>query len=63
MEIHARVCTKDYVLRGGLDIPISKGQAVHINVVGVHGDEEYYNNPDEFDPENFNKENRDKRSP
>ncbi len=60
--IFNRVCTKDYVLRG-LGIPLKKGQPVHINVVGIHGDPQYYPSGGKFDPENFNSENKEARSP
>lgn len=36
---------------------LNVGQLVAISVHGIHHDEKYYPNPDEFDPERFTPEN------
>lgn len=51
-----RVCTKAYTLPN-TDIVLDKGTAVQIPVWAIHHDENYYENPSEFDPRRFTKEN------
>lgn len=34
------------------------GTRVHIPVLGIHRDAQYYPNPEEFNPENFSQENK-----
>ncbi|KAJ3642932.1 hypothetical protein Zmor_025678 [Zophobas morio] len=52
-----RECVKDYKVPGE-DVIIEKGTAVTISVLGIHYDEEYYPEPEKFDPERFNDENK-----
>lgn len=47
----------------GSDITVKKDQLVYINVAGIHYDEQFYPNPNEFNPENFSKESKANRSP
>ncbi|KAJ8927067.1 hypothetical protein NQ314_020513 [Rhamnusium bicolor] len=52
-----RVAGSDYKLPGGNNI-IEKGTQVLIPIESIHDDEEYFPNPDVFDPERFNDENK-----
>ncbi|XP_030768433.1 cytochrome P450 6k1-like [Sitophilus oryzae] len=54
-----RVCTKDYKIHG-TDIIIKKGTPTFISAWGLHKDPEYFPNPEKFDPERFNPENKHK---
>ncbi len=47
----------------GTDVTVKQGDLIYINVAGIHYDEKIYPNPNEFNPENFSKENKAKRSP
>lgn len=40
------------------DVVIEEGTKILVPIMGIHLDEEYYPNPDEFDPERFNEENK-----
>ncbi|XP_063929995.1 cytochrome P450 6a8-like [Zophobas morio] len=51
-----RECTQDYKVPDQ-DVIIKKGTRIFIPVLGIHYDEEYYPDPDKFDPERFNEEN------
>ncbi|KAJ8944241.1 hypothetical protein NQ314_009518 [Rhamnusium bicolor] len=51
-----RQCVKDYKVPDE-DVIIEKGNIVMIPVSGIHYDEDYYKNPEVFDPERFNEEN------
>jgi len=56
-----RACNKDLELDcDGKKIVIEKGRSFYVPVGGIHHDERYYDNPDKFDPERFNEENRGK---
>lgn len=57
-----RDCVKDYKLRD-TDIVIEKGTALLISGIGIHRDPEFYPNPDEFDPDRFTDEEKQKRHP
>lgn len=37
---------------------IEKGKNFYIPIYGIHHDDRYYENPEKFDPERFNEENR-----
>ena len=56
----SRVCVKDFTGEG---LDIKKGTQIHIPVIGIHMDPRHYPNPEVFNPENFSKDNRAKRSP
>ena len=57
-----RTCTKDYKIPGS-NILIKKGEKVNINRIGISYDPKYFPNPEKFNPDNFNKENRALRDP
>ncbi|KAM0734447.1 Cytochrome P450 6k1 [Formica fusca] len=45
------------------DLVIEKGTPVYISMLGLHYDPEYFPNPNKFDPERFNEENKRNRPP
>ena len=62
-----RECVKPYVIepenKNELPIHLKKGEAVWLSILGFHRDKKYYANPDEFDPERFSDENKNKIDP
>ncbi|XP_018576919.1 probable cytochrome P450 6a14 isoform X2 [Anoplophora glabripennis] len=52
-----RVCNTDYKVPGE-DLVIEKGTSVIVSVRGIHYDEEFWENPKEFDPERFSEEKK-----
>jgi len=40
------------------NLVIEKGTPVYISMLGLHYDPEYFPDPDKFDPERFNEENK-----
>ncbi|KAK5638808.1 hypothetical protein RI129_013103 [Pyrocoelia pectoralis] len=57
-----RKCVMDYKLPG-TDLVIEKGTNVMIPLYGLHYDPEYFPDPECFDPERFNEENKKKVIP
>nr|CAH0100173.1 unnamed protein product [Daphnia galeata] len=57
-----RECTKDYSYDNGR-IKIKKGHIITIPTYALHHMEEYYPDPETFDPERWSPENKTKRSP
>nr|QTM97428.1 Cytochrome P450 [Sitophilus oryzae] len=55
-----RKCTKTYKVPG-TEVVIEKGIRVVIPVWGLHRDPDFYQNPEQFNPENFSAENKAKR--
>ncbi|KAK4874010.1 hypothetical protein RN001_013370 [Aquatica leii] len=57
-----RLCVKDYLIEPDNDfnkpLIIEKGTMVQIPVIGIHRDPKYFTEPDTFDPERFNDENK-----
>nr|QLL22071.1 cytochrome P450 [Tribolium confusum] len=51
-----RTCKQDYKIPNS-DVVIEKGTPVFIPMFGLHYDEEFYPNPEKFDPERFSEEN------
>lgn len=51
-----RRCVDNYTIPE-TDITIDKGTTVMIPVLGLHYDEEFFPEPNKFDPERFNDEN------
>ncbi|XP_018318914.1 probable cytochrome P450 6a19 [Agrilus planipennis] len=62
VAVLARNCTRDYNIENS-NVVIKKGTRVFVSILGIHSDPEYYPNPDKFDPERFNEENKNKRPP
>nr|XP_022910875.1 cytochrome P450 6a2-like [Onthophagus taurus] len=56
-----RTCTKDYKFEDGVEI--KKGTSVFINIFSMHRDEDYFSDPEKFDPDRFSDENKDKIKP
>ncbi|KAJ8913637.1 hypothetical protein NQ315_007354 [Exocentrus adspersus] len=56
-QLLQRMCTKDYKVPGE-DLIIEKGTTVFISVMGAQKDEEYWENPQEFNPDRFNEKNK-----
>ncbi|XP_031330452.1 probable cytochrome P450 6a17 [Photinus pyralis] len=57
-----RKCVMDYKVPG-TDFLIEKGTSVVIPLYGLHHDPEYFPDPERFDPERFNEENKKKMVP
>ncbi|XP_031624487.1 uncharacterized protein LOC116341517 [Contarinia nasturtii] len=54
-----RTCVKDYVYDDGeLKFEIEKGSNILFPVYGLHHDPKYYPDPEKFDPERFNDDNK-----
>jgi cytochrome P450 family 6 len=55
-----RECTKEYKIPG-TDVVLEKGMATVIPILALHHDPQYYPEPERFDPERFNEEEKSKR--
>ena len=62
ISILRRAVEKDYKVPGH-DLVLKKDQGIWINIMSVHFDPESYPDPEVFNPENFSKEAKAKRSP
>lgn len=54
-----RLCQQDYTIPG-TNFVIEKGTPVFIPMFGLHYDKKYFSNPEVYDPERFNEENKHK---
>jgi len=62
LGIFNRAATQDYTFPG-TNVTLKRGDEVYINAIGIHHDRKYYPNPEKFNPDNFSKENKEKRHP
>lgn len=53
-----RECTKDYPVPG-TKFTIQKGTSIVISLLGLHRDEKFFPNPEQYDPERFSDERKD----
>lgn len=58
----SRMCKKPYKIPG-TDVVIQPGEHVTIPISGIQMDDEYYPEPERFDPERFKSENKRNRHP
>ncbi|EFN71133.1 Cytochrome P450 6k1 [Camponotus floridanus] len=52
-----RMTTETYKMPNS-DLVLEKGTPIYISMLGMHFDPEYFPDPDKFDPERFNEENK-----
>ncbi|KMQ85242.1 cytochrome p450 6k1, partial [Lasius niger] len=52
-----RVTTETYKMPNS-DLVLEKDTPIYISMLGMHYDPEYFPDPDKFDPERFNEENK-----
>lgn len=62
LPILDRVAGRDFVIPG-TNVTIQKGTTVYIPLLGLHMDPDVFPDPDHYDPERFNEENRKARHP
>lgn len=55
-----RLCTKDYIYDNGngFKCTLEKGAVIVIPVYAIHHDEQYFKDPEKFDPERFNEQHK-----
>lgn len=59
-----RVCNTPYKLKAGdKTYNLEAGDVIWFPVLGIHRDPKYYTDPEKFDPERFNEENKTKINP
>ena len=57
-----RQCVKDYIIPGTNTV-IEKNMVMFIPLLALHKDPDYYPDPEKFDPDRFNDENKLSRHP
>ncbi|XP_069690204.1 cytochrome P450 6k1-like [Periplaneta americana] len=57
-----RVCLRDYKVPG-TDLVIEKNTPVYIALLGLHRNPEYFQDPERYDPERFEEENKRRQKP
>lgn len=57
LPILHRECTSDCFIEEA-NLKVKKGQRFIISVLGLHYDEEYWPDPEKFDPQRFSEENK-----
>jgi cytochrome P450 family 6 len=57
LPILNRECTKDYNIPGSKQM-IPKGTPVIVSLLGIHRDEQFFPNPEKYDPDRFTEEKR-----
>jgi cytochrome P450 family 6 len=55
LPILNRECTKDYHVPG-TNFTIHKGTSVIVSLLGIHRDEQFFPNPEQYDPDRFTDE-------
>jgi cytochrome P450 family 6 len=55
LPILNRECTKDYHVPG-TSFTIQKGTSVIVSLLGIHRDEQFFPNPEQYDPDRFTDE-------
>lgn len=62
-----RRCTKPYTIEpktpSEKPVHLNEGDAIWLPIYALHHDPKYFPNPDKFDPERFNDENKDNINP
>ncbi|CAG9819594.1 unnamed protein product [Phaedon cochleariae] len=62
IPVMPRVCNTDFKIPG-TEVVIEKGTTIQLPFRAIHMDPDYYPDPEKFDPERFNEENKAKRHP
>jgi cytochrome P450 family 6 len=57
LPILNRECTKDYPVPG-TDFTIQRGTSIIISLLGLHRDEQFFPNPEKYDPDRFTDEKK-----
>lgn len=57
LPVLSRECTKAYKMPDS-DLVIEKGTLVFVPILAIHNDPEYYPNPEKFEPDRFDSNNK-----